>query len=86
MFWALSPIMCSIPGASCSLLAVPPPRLRRAFPRPLGDACRPVKETRDPRLHDWTYVELADLQASEYNDTLGGEWTRGLLIRQHRQW
>jgi SRSO17 transposase len=32
-----------------------------------------------PRLHDWAYVELADLEA----DTLAGEWTRGLLIRRN---
>ena len=46
MFWALPPIVCSIPGASRSSSAAPPPRLRRALPRPLGDACRPAKEPR----------------------------------------
>ena len=35
--------------------------------------------TKGPRLHDWAYVELADLEA----DTLAGEWTRGLLIRRN---
>lgn len=39
--------------------------------------------TKGPRLHDWAYLELADLDASEYNDTLTGEWTRGLLIRRN---
>ena len=34
--------------------------------------------TKGPRLHDWAYVELADLEAGQYNDTLAGEWTRGL--------
>jgi SRSO17 transposase len=38
--------------------------------------------TKGPRLHDWAYLELADLDAGEYNDTLTGEWTRGLLIRR----
>ena len=33
---------------------------------------------RDPDLHDWAYLELADLNAGEYNSALTGEWTRGL--------
>ncbi|MCS3716999.1 MULTISPECIES: IS701 family transposase [Bradyrhizobium] len=39
--------------------------------------------TKGPRWHDWTYLELADLDAGEYNDDLAGEWTRGLLIRRN---
>jgi len=39
--------------------------------------------TKGPRLHDWAYVELADLDAGEYNSTLTAEWTRGLLIRRN---
>ncbi|MHC1948373.1 IS701 family transposase [Bradyrhizobium sp. UFLA06-06] len=39
--------------------------------------------TKGPRWHDWAYLELADLDASEYNDDLAGEWTRGLLIRSN---
>jgi SRSO17 transposase len=38
--------------------------------------------TKGPRLHDWAYLELADLEVSEYSDTLAGPWTRGLLIRR----
>ena len=38
--------------------------------------------TKGPRLHDWAYLELADLDADEYNGTLTGKWTRGLLIRR----
>lgn len=38
--------------------------------------------TKGPRLHDWAYLELADLDAGEYSDTLTGLWTRGLLIRR----
>jgi SRSO17 transposase len=34
------------------------------------------------RLFDWAYLELADLDAAEYNETLSGLWTRGLLIRR----
>ena len=39
--------------------------------------------TKGPRWHDWAYLELADLEAGEYNDDLAGEWTRGLLIRRN---
>src|ERR687883_498984 len=35
------------------------------------------------RLFDWAYLELADLEAAEYNQTLAGLWTRGLLIRRN---
>ena len=33
--------------------------------------------TKGPRLHDWAYLELADLDAGEYNSALAGKWTRG---------
>ena len=39
--------------------------------------------TKGPRLHDWAYLELADLDAVQYNSALTGEWTRGLLIRRN---
>src|SRR6516164_3397064 len=39
--------------------------------------------TKGPRWHDWAYLELADLKADEYNDTLAGTWTRGLLVRRN---
>jgi SRSO17 transposase len=39
--------------------------------------------TKGERLHDWAYVELADLDAGAYNPALAGaRWTRGLLIRR----
>jgi SRSO17 transposase len=38
--------------------------------------------TKGPRLYDWAYVELADLEAAEYNEDHTGRWTRGLLIRR----
>jgi SRSO17 transposase len=38
--------------------------------------------TKGPRLHDWVYLELADLEAAEYDDSLSGLWTRGLLVRR----
>lgn len=39
--------------------------------------------TKGPRLYDWAYLELADLEAGDYNSTLTGTWTRGLLIRRN---
>jgi SRSO17 transposase len=39
--------------------------------------------TKGPRLHDWAYLELADLDADEYNSALTGMWTRGLLVRRN---
>jgi SRSO17 transposase len=38
--------------------------------------------TKGPRLHDWCYLELADLDAGEFNDDNHGLWTRGLPIRR----
>ena len=38
--------------------------------------------TKGARLYDWAYLELADLAADEFNPTLSGAWTRGLLIRR----
>src|SRR4051795_12991591 len=39
--------------------------------------------TKGARLYDWAYLELADLEAEEYNEHLTGLWTRGLLIRRN---
>ncbi|MEY9981657.1 SRSO17 transposase [Bradyrhizobium yuanmingense] len=39
--------------------------------------------TKGPRWHDWPISSWADLDVSEYNDDLAGEWTRGLLIRRN---
>jgi SRSO17 transposase len=38
--------------------------------------------TKGPRLHDWCYLELADLDAAQFNSANDGLWTRGLLIRR----
>ncbi len=38
--------------------------------------------TKGPRLHDWCYLELADLDAGQFNNANDGLWTRGLLIRR----
>ena len=39
--------------------------------------------TKGPRLHDWVYLELADLEAEEFSDEDHGLWTRGMLIRRN---
>src|SRR5690349_1568837 len=39
--------------------------------------------TKGPRLPDWCYLELADLDADEFNEASHGLWTRGLLIRRN---
>jgi SRSO17 transposase len=39
--------------------------------------------TKGPRLDDWAYCELADLDAAEYDQDRFGLWTRGLLIRRN---
>jgi SRSO17 transposase len=38
--------------------------------------------TKGARLYDWAYLELADLEAADYDDNLPGLWTRGLLVRR----
>jgi SRSO17 transposase len=39
--------------------------------------------TKGPRLYDWVYCELADLDAAEYDPNRSGLWTRSLLIRRN---
>jgi SRSO17 transposase len=39
--------------------------------------------TKGQRLHDWAYLELADLDAADYGCSHTGLWTRGLLIRRN---
>ena len=38
--------------------------------------------TKGPRLHEWAYLTLADLDAAEYGAEHTRSWTRGLLIRR----
>src|ERR1700682_596935 len=38
--------------------------------------------TKGPRLHDWCFLEVADLDAAQFNSANDGLWTRGLLIRR----
>jgi SRSO17 transposase len=39
--------------------------------------------TKGPRLHDWCYLELADLEVEEFYSANHGLWTRGLLVRRN---
>ncbi len=39
--------------------------------------------TKGARLHDWAYLELADLDADDFGAAFAGVWTRGLLIRRN---
>lgn len=39
--------------------------------------------TKGDRLHDWAYIELADLDANDFGADFTGTWTRGLLIRRN---
>lgn len=39
--------------------------------------------TKGARLNDWAYLELADLDAADYDISRSGLWTRGLLIRRN---
>lgn len=39
--------------------------------------------TKGARLHDWAYLELADLNIADYDASRAGLWTRGLLIRRN---
>jgi SRSO17 transposase len=39
--------------------------------------------TKGPRLHDWRYLEIADLEGEESNPHSQVLWTRGLLIRRN---
>lgn len=40
--------------------------------------------TKGARLHDWVYLDLADLDAGDFDAmTFPGSWTRGLLIRRN---
>src|SRR5580704_1053852 len=38
--------------------------------------------TKGLRLHDWCYLELADLEVEEFSSANQGLWTRGRLIRR----
>lgn len=57
--------------------------IARALPKSAWRRLSAGDGTKGARLHDWAYVELADLDAREYSEALSGKWTRGLLIRRN---
>ena len=73
MFWALPPITCSTPGARSCLLAVAAAKIAQSLPKSAWRRLSAGEGTKGPRLHDWAYLELADLDAGEYNNTLTGD-------------
>lgn len=57
-------------------------KIAQGLPKSAWQRLSSGEGTKGPRLHDWAYRELADLDASQYDSALTGEWTRGLLIRR----
>jgi len=56
--------------------------IARALPASAWARLSAGEGTKGSRLHDWTYLELADLEVAEYDDGRTGLWTRGLLVRR----
>ena len=56
--------------------------IARALPASAWARLSAGEGTKGPRLHDWAYLELADLEAAEDDNSLAGLWTRGLLVRR----
>src|SRR4051794_33649861 len=54
----------------------------RALPASAWARLSAGEGTKGARLHDWAYLELAELEAAEDDDGLSGPWTRGLLVRR----
>src|SRR6187200_2808676 len=52
--------------------------IARALPASAWARLSAGEGTKGPRLYDWAYLELADLEAAEYGDGPSGPWTRGL--------
>jgi len=61
-------------GSAATIAQSLPPKAWQRLPAGEG--------TKGPRLYDWAYVALADLDGAEYNSALLGKWIRGLLIRR----
>src|SRR5882724_12135619 len=74
-------LTCSDPGASGDQSLAPPRKSRRRGVHPTGNACRQGKA---PKARGCMigYLELADLDAGQFNKANEGLWTRGLLIRR----
>src|SRR5215203_2358232 len=80
MCWAPMPRISSAPGARPRRWRARPSGLRGILPPEAWTRLSAGDGTKGPRLYDWAYLELADLEAEEYSDQHTGLWTRGLLI------
>lgn len=58
-------------------------KIAQSLPKSVWRHLSSGEGTKGPRLHDWAYLELADLDAGEYNSMLKGKWTRGMLVRRN---
>ena len=56
--------------------------IARALPAKAWRRLSAGEGTKGARLYDWTYLELADLDAADFDGDPPGVWTRGLLIRR----
>src|SRR5918912_230908 len=56
--------------------------IARALPASAWARLSAGEGSKGARLHDWACLELADLEAAEYEDGHAGLWTRGLLVRR----
>src|SRR5690349_3140433 len=56
--------------------------IARALPASAWRRLSAGEGTKGARLYDWAYLELADLEAAEDDNSLTGLWTRGLLVRR----
>src|ERR1035437_10954722 len=65
MFWALPPIMCSIPRAK-QMVRGSAAKIAQNFPKSAWRRVSAGDGTKGERLHDWAYLELADLDVGEY--------------------
>ncbi len=77
------PIIGLHPGANRNGLSAPPRRSPRRSNDLTGGGLSAGAGTKGPRLHDWCYLELADLEGEESNHHSQVLWTRGLLIRRN---
>jgi SRSO17 transposase len=59
-------------------------RIARALPVGAWQRLSAGDGTKGPRLYDWAYLEMADLEADDFDADLPGLWARGLLIRRKR--
>jgi SRSO17 transposase len=78
--WGKSPAPGSSPGQAIAGTAKD---IAEALPEDAWRRLSAGDGTKGARLHDWAYLELADLDAGDFDATFPGIWTRGLLIRRN---